>query len=1198
MPQFKANNTDPHGNFFIKFAPENDKKDFYGELLSEREIFRRRGNLPDNNLLTNKLINSLGRNLLNLEEQKLKRDQKHPRFETPERRANIEFYANMERESNAFTISLLDSLSELEQARFDNDDRYTIGNRGAALEANITELYNARIRRLETERDKLSDTPADKIKRQRYNTLISQVTENWDDIKAQLNNPEKKLQSLYRNIMDDFAHEQRNISVYQHGSDRSLDYANESLTEAYQNASYAMEKHIFSNQKPSDEQLHKFSGDPTKSTVLDSRNNPSMRKEDALLSVAIGQADKDGTVGVLDAKKRHVQAVKDASKEAKKAEIPRSSAVLKERARQKEQTNTEQKDITELLPKPPKVAEGIPEQMAAIFESMEAKKPTTVADGMTEVALQAGDTGGSEEKVEDATLAEEVQPEAPPTPTETQQFLDGCNNMAGEQAVRLYQSSDFWSALGLACSDFGKYFEREMASKHPVVTAGAFTAASALGLSAGFGMAGSHAMQGALHFLTKALTLNGKLGISPDQLATGVKAVVGEWNKLTFTHGFFETMVMDGFGLPKINYMIVDTIFNNSEHKDTLMQLAKKISSQNLEYKTDGEQALETAKNIVSVAVLLSAAVSFGLAVHYGAAISTAHAKGLEGMGLKAIKAASKGTSMIINVPPQALTQVGLSHGALQEFLAVVSATLTVKTAGLFLGKGLLLLSHMKDVTEKQRHDTLTLLQLREEYEKDPSGMAEKLKDPAYAQSLLKHAEQLEALLDKNSELKELFGTDFLNIIGVTRPMTFAEKVADKYDTEGLGAAVGQVFSSAGSSLKEGAQATLGVFSAIGSKFLKPTGLILGTLLTFGFLPTIIRKATGNQHHALAAETETAYFNFTLGLSKIGETIGAGLKTLSISLYGAVQRVTMALSDTLFGIAALANYGYEKGANKGGPVLGFLGALGAVIGGGAAKLGLGVCSLVGKALSFVGKIIKYPLTAVTGILGVIGGALLTPFVAAFGKKGAVAKFWKEDVRSFMKFPLTAADKIYDNVTEPALGGLAAATDLIDAEVYSVKGADSIQGTRDKVTTNIAYGFDRLKQFAGNVLYKARNLFIREQERFLQDVNVPMENNNHAMDRLSSPTEVVERAVDNVEENASPTPTVISPKGETEVVGEAKKEVEALPQQQGAQETAQPNKGILKKGVATKDDQPKKKVHFAAEQNVEDEKGTPQAGVSG
>ncbi|MGQ3888537.1 hypothetical protein ACQUW5_05835 [Legionella sp. CNM-1927-20] len=1042
MPDFKVVASDKHGNFFLKFPPPpvvnniSSKIDFYGQPLTQLQAFRFYGNLPDNNILNNKLINILGKNLLRLEKQKLERGN-NPKKSQEQREDDVEFYARMERESNAFTISVLDVLSELEQTRSNSKDQLRINVVSTDLTEKIRQLYEKRIARIEKEVTdwELSSTSgafARQIKLNRLKQLQARIEQNRDDILEKLREPEKRLQSLYRNIMDDFAHEQRDISVYQHTADRALDYANQSLTEAYQDAAYAMESHIFSPVRPSNEQLWQ-NLDNNEVFVLDSRDFPGMKKEDALLSAALidytVKPSKENKPLALIKKRR--QEIKAQSKKVKELQNQQSSQPTKEQKTEAPNKNGV-RPVNEILIEFEKNNQVHSEEISVEQNPLEA--------------LQKEDAGfcqGKDKKV--------------------------LSKLQNPGQVKLYNSSDLFSAIGLACVDFGKYFEHQMASKHPAMTGAFFVAASATFGAAGLGAAGSHYMLAGLHYITKALTINGKLGVSPAELDSAIKAISAEWLKLTHSEGLIETLIMDGFGLPKINYVIFDTIINEFEHKDTLYQLARRFAQQDLEHYTGQEQVEKIAIQTAQVAAMFAAAIVFGVGVY-----KLAHLVG-HGLGVEIAKDSASAVGKIINVPTEVFTDLFVHQSVVNEILAVASAVLTIKTAGLFLGKGLLLLNHLKqekllEITPDEDEAAILMIKLKDLFETD-SDSYQALRATITDDELRFYGFHFKSLMAKSDEVAAFFGDNFLQAMGITKPPVSRIKIV-------------------GNKLKAF------MVDGVWDKVVKPLAIIIGVPLTLFLVPLLVKDSR--------RPIANAYINAGLGIIKIVMMFGAALKTIFIAPYGTIQRLCMASSDALFNSVALFNYGFQKGRELVktpvlGEVVGFVLGTGTLVAGGAAKILLAAASLTLKVLNFIGKVVKGIATVAAVLLSPVVGLFVTAgallYFGAMKFKGeditlkeTLKSFWAKGVLGFIQGPSKIANWISSKLTEPLFNKMASASAAIDNKTRSVIGAPEIYKAKDKVTIKIGSLFDRGKEVVGNILYQIKNQTIRRLEQYLQKIN--------------------------------------------------------------------------------------------------------------
>lgn len=980
MPKIKAISADRNGGYFVKFRRDESHR-FYGQGISSFQAFRRYGSLPDNGILANKLINFLGKNLLSLEQQAL--EFAHAPEMSYERKKNVHFYSHMERESNAFHIGLLEALAPLEQKRsHDGKNTFSFSTHD---EEKIEGLYKWRITLLTKQKNEESNP----IHKARLAQLITRLEAHHKSTVAALRKEDRNLHSLYRKVMADFADEQRLISIYQHRADRPLDYANQSLTDAYQNASYAMEQHVFSNETPSDAQLWIVDLNAT-DIVVDSRRYPSMRKEDALRAACRLSGDS------YSEKKAEIQAV-SASNRAIDA---------------------------------PKVVEMAWDE--AVRAEIKSKRPKE---------------GRSYELLQQLTRP---PPAKDTTLDADQDFVADTRLLNSEKAVHLHHANDLFSAIGLACVDFGKYFEGEMAAKKPVMTAATFIAMAATFGAAGMSTAGAHSMQGLSDAMCKLLTVNGKLGVTPDQLHSVVNAMSNEWLELTYSKGsLFHVLIMDGFGLPEISYALVDELLNSSDNKSTFQKLAERMSAQDLAAYTDEERQQQLIKNVFAVAVMLSSVIAVGLAADFAMKLG-----GVWHMAGAAINSAG-------DIPLEAFTNLATAHSVSAELLALISLTLTIKSAGLVIGKMMMILNHMSDELSDDQHKACLMMgNLREAYESSQANL-----DPELLSSddFKFYRTHFEDVIAKKPEMEQLFGAEFLAKIGVTKPeRAWYQKAADavKSEAEKVVEYVGN------RTLKPLAQMTIGtLLTAVGMGWMwdwdKTGALMWG------------RDKQGSDPWGL----KEGRWILPKLLSDVTVMVAAAVKTISISLYGTVQRITMAVSDAVFGAVALANYAITNFPQNMGKAV-VLG-LGAVL--------ITSAAVVNTVVNFAVTLSKYALTAVTATVGIIVGGLICGVARVIGSSDVFDKAW-DATKTFIKSPLTAGVWFKEHVFKAVQNQLANVAQTIEDTVYGAKGGAKVMATRDATTGIIARGFDWLKSKAGDAAYAVRSLLIRSQDQRFQDAH--------------------------------------------------------------------------------------------------------------
>lgn len=335
-----------------------------------------------------------------------------------------------------------------------------------------------------------------------------------------------------------------------------------------------------------------------------------------------------------------------------------------------------------------------------------------------------------------------------------------------EQEVKNYSANDMFSALGFTCVSFGKYFEREMANKHPLLTAGFFLAASVT-----FGAAGLASLKVApglmnkiLGTVSKAISLDGKIGVSQEQMRHYIMSTSEEWIKLCHAEeSVLKTLVMNGFGLPKLTYLISDPLLNGTFNEDTITQLSKKMAT-SLEGKLPEEKIKEILGNIGLVAVILAATIGTGIGTHFlGQQAGAMHGIG-EIIGAVTADFTPEFAAKIVTNP---------------SIMSLVSLLVTAKSAGLIIAKIGLIVMHMnqpgpltktqKEELESQRNAVQMVGMLCEMNMQKPVNFdhwqsRNKLSDNIKQNFLLGY--------DKYPEVKEYFDNhqEWLESLGITLP--------------------------------------------------------------------------------------------------------------------------------------------------------------------------------------------------------------------------------------------------------------------------------------------------------------------------------------------------------------------------------------------------------------------------------------------
>lgn len=1054
MPTISLHETDRNGDYSISLGTA-PKHEFYGQRISELQAFRRYGNLPDNHILSNKLINILGRNLLSLEKQAIELEGNRGISEP--RKKSIQLYSDLERGSNAFHISLLDMLAPLEMTR------ETDGSNIVKCTSNqiglIKNLFDVRITTLKNEL--FSETNLSQIAVDRKSKLIAVIEANKDSIlKMMRTESGVNLQTLHRRVMESFAKEQKLISIFQHRAGRPLDYANQSLTEAYQNASYAMEKHVFSHENPTAEQLwiHEGTqGDTNSPITVDTRRYHSMRKEDALYTACFLGADYPaeeqkhdvlpGAEGIIahptaaTNPNRKFNSWKDKIKEKSK----KNRAEDEKGAREKQTEAELPLRPIELSPKP----QGRVEQLSRSEQAEQTSPMEHLRRLANEVILP------------------------PSSETPSAQYL------ASEKHVHLHESHDLFAAIGYAAVDITKYFEGEMAAKKPVMTAAMFIAVGATFGAAGLGAAGVHSMQGLSATIAKILTINGKLGVSPEHFQSVIHAISDKWLELTYSkEGLFHIMLMDMFALPKITYTLVDSILNSSEHKDTISRLTERFASQDLAGYTDQEQKDQLVRNAVTISLMLGGAIALGLAADLAVKF---------GPGLA--KTIGHGVGALSQVPLEAFTSFGGAHTLGGGLVSLLALTLTVKSAGLFIGKMLLVLNHLKEVTDQERQACVLMSILKEA--DDNAQLSKDLSPLTEDGTFKKCREQFQQLIARNPEIKKTFGAEFLNKIGIQNPeLTRTEKAK-------------LMLSSVRNGLYEyGWKKTI----KAGLQMVSGTALIavgMGSLWNWdeqrkfkfnqsiqGFWKWLRNKENENlslkKHINMIPAIKNpsdpyglkeGAWNFARLATNIGMATVSGLKTITVATYGLLERAALLSSDIVFDVIAFAGYAFKSPTN-------LLGALLILAPAKIAAIGL---SIANEIVNFAVIVAKYAASALMyPVAGIIGG-LMSGIARLFSGKERAGKIW-ETTKSIGHLPIDAGDAYKEVVFSGIKNFLENATHNINEEVYKAENnrISNIMSYADTSALSISRAFNWVKTTLGKAAYAVRTAVVRRQDHLQQE----------------------------------------------------------------------------------------------------------------
>lgn len=810
--EFAVNKHNPNGEFYLIFIKDPNVR-FYGQEMPSLQRFRRYGNLPDNNVAANKIINQLGRHLLNMEV-------KHPKIKN----LNKLTYHQIEKTANALYIDLFCELSTIEQGRLTNVDKNS-------LNTSINHIFDRYI-------VSFAKIPVAKslmaILQQKKANLLQQLE------KLTIDNYE--IRNFYQFTLNDFRDIQQQISFMQRPFLGVAETANSSLTEAYNDAFYELEAHKFGSVAPTELQVWKNLDEG----LLSTEEMPNVRKDYALKTFCIDESG-DYKPGDYDT---HRTKIKNENLQEKKEQLEKSK-------------NQEVQEIRY----------GNIENIEQFYQ----------------------------------TISQDLPPKV---------------RHLREDPLVYFEESDFFSAIGAASLSVGKYFERELGAKHPLVCLGFFLTASITFTAAGLGSVGvaPALMQKVVLGVSKMLSANGHI-IAPEKIAHVINQISEEWLHLCHTDGkMFQTLVMNGMGLPKLTFLAADSLFfNGLEEKDSISVLAEKFIPENLTGETRSEAIQQTTENLIKAAFVLGIAVGAGL----GSEQLITH-KGILG-------AVGSLLNKIADVPSAVFIDLANASTTAQRIQAVVALLLTVKTAGLLVGKVALLFMNMAEPSgasveelkafndQKDAVHMMEILLLLKSSEPDKyNTLIEQKKIPNktvidnfkkacdnYPDIKEKFAKQSDFLTDFGIQSKESFFKFIFRVLGgifgfILSPLAIFPTVVTSFSPERE-----KEFSSL--SKDEGfLGALVFVYKFISDKFLAP---VVGSIYLAAWLLSLPSNLFFNG--ATKAVRDTKGFSdglkLLIGLARLGIFLWTPIKMLMMGIYELVKRSLMFVVNFIAKLCLVVN---------------------------------------------------------------------------------------------------------------------------------------------------------------------------------------------------------------------------------------------------------------------------------------------------
>lgn len=585
-PNIIPNPTRYDGHFLYKFNEQDRAFSLGGIAVNKREALVRLGVMPDNNVLTNKVINQLGSRVLDM----LRNAPDASALKEKHDLTMQTFADEVELICNWAMIDVLSALKPLERLT-------SIGSFSAVSLLGPDGSVVMPIKGIKLQLPESLDTELKEAIEEKFKAIKTNIENKLSDRKL-IDNFERKngeelqlfQRDLLRNILQDFAKIQSFISLEQRSAGELLSIANATATGAVQNALYAVQNHVYSAHACTDAQLwiaeksgarqqgsgsaaaaaaaaangaaaparagsdDQLAGD---SFVLDTAQFDGMQQEDALFAACLLEAGENNP---------------NAAKENARENIRNKHLALKN-------------NVDEIRARDPN----------------EFYIPTRLGIGR------------------DAYWQDHMASAA-----NNERFLAQYKKAVGESALItspvaafIYEPGDILSAAGNFAIAFGEYFSKELAAKHPVMTTGAFAMPSVYLTTVAFANAGI-----APHLMHTIYTTMGKLlsgdahFIDPQKLTEAAAAVNKAWFWVTKTHGTMQTLIMTGFAEPKLLYFtterLVDEMISGS-HQTTFAALEKILSSGAIDTNTSQDDIRNKAKIILTGVILLGVACGLGI---------------------------------------------------------------------------------------------------------------------------------------------------------------------------------------------------------------------------------------------------------------------------------------------------------------------------------------------------------------------------------------------------------------------------------------------------------------------------------------------------------------------------------------------------------------------------------------------------------
>lgn len=608
-------------NNFKIILNQNETMSLYGHTVTPFDAIVMRGLMPDNNIASLSLLKSIGGQLAFLErleaEDAKKANPNDPSIEAYYRSLppHVALTHQVDKAINAHTARLLQVMGKVEQVR----NRSMTSTDRQALITDCNHVFDETIAYIK----QLKGSHKDDIVVKRCDDIISELqSHRW----SFQNDP---LFIDNDNLIDTQAHQRIFRTVLRHyesleGTVSAWEGArlNRSCTEAYQDASLALQNHIYSIQVPNDSQLWRLpkTGMATLDTAL---YGDQFERDKLLFTLSVGDIKP---LEVFEKKKLEIhQRQKEAKKEAKLNVDEKSDDILSTFK------NNLQNEINAYQIEHPNFC-------------MDEKAICDILD-----------------KAFNKSNSTHVYTVAPPRP------------------LHLHKVTDLYSTIGYALEEMSSHFSQEMAAKHPGLTFAFFSFTAVT-----FGASALMTTNVLTHLASQYLQVVGEVfhkvsggKLSAAAVQHALLAVEKNWISFTHADTLVKSLFMNVIVLPKLTFVMSELLFSNRLDKTTLSNIVEQFQNDELLYQSNEQKMSEILLQAVVISLGLGLTAASGLLLNYLMSLPIVQ------QGSSGIHFPFEKLNFLPDILPQTFASIATEQGLLFEMISVVSVIFSLKVKDL-----------------------------------------------------------------------------------------------------------------------------------------------------------------------------------------------------------------------------------------------------------------------------------------------------------------------------------------------------------------------------------------------------------------------------------------------------------------------------------------------------------------------------------